>query len=158
MNPTKASGPDGIPSWILKENSDILAFPVSEILNCSYQEACLPQSWKHADIIPIPKQKPVREVNKHLRPISLTPIISKVAEDYIVEDFVKPAVLRRIDSNQFGTIPRSSPTYALLSVLHSWNGSTDGNGATARVILFDFKKAFDLIDHCLLVAKLHTYN
>ena len=56
LNPTKASGPDGIPSWILKENSDILAFPVSEILNCSYQEACLPQSWKHADIIPIPKQ------------------------------------------------------------------------------------------------------
>ena len=70
----KASGPDGIPSWILKENSDILAFPVSEILNYSYQEACLPQSWKHTDIIPIPKQKPVREVNKHLRPISLTPI------------------------------------------------------------------------------------
>ena len=158
MNPTIVCGPDGIPSWILKENSDILAFPVSEILNCSYQEACLPQYWKHADIILIPKQKPVREVNKHLRPISLTPIISKVAEDYIVEDFVKPAVLRRIDSNQFGTIPRSSPTYALLSVLHSWNGSTDGNGATARVILFDFKKSFDLIDHCLLVAKLHTYN
>ena len=43
-------------------------------------------------------------------------------------------------------------------MLHSWNGSTDGNGATARVFLFDFKKAFDLIDHCLLVAKLHTYN
>ena len=42
-------------------------------------------------------------------------------------------------------------------MLHSWNGSTDGNGATARVVLFDFKKAFDLIDHCLLVAKLHTY-
>ena len=56
LNPTKASGPDGIPSWILKENSDILAFPVSEILNCSYQEVCLPQSWKHADITPIPKQ------------------------------------------------------------------------------------------------------
>ena len=47
LNPTKGSGPDGIPSWILKENSNISAFPVSEILNCSYQGACLPQSWKH---------------------------------------------------------------------------------------------------------------
>ena len=75
-----------------------------------------------------------------------------------MEDFVKPVVLRRIGPNQFGTIPRSSTTYALLSMLHSWNGSTDGNDATARVILFDFKKAFDLIDHSLLVAKLHTYN
>jgi hypothetical protein len=94
-------------------------------------------------------------VNKHLRPISLTPIISKIAEDFIVEE---PAVLQRIDPNQFGTIPKSSPTYALLSMLHSWNDSTDGNGTTVRVILFDFKKAFDLIDHGLLVAKLHTYN
>ena len=41
---TKATGPDGIPAWLLKENSDILAAPISEILNSSYQEAGLPQS------------------------------------------------------------------------------------------------------------------
>jgi hypothetical protein len=104
------------------------------------------------------KKNPIREVNKHLRPISLTPIISKIAEAFTLEDFVKPVVLQRIDPNQFGTIPKSSPTYALLSMLHSRNDSTDGNGATVRVILFDFKKAFDLIDHGLLVAKLHTHN
>ena len=40
-------------------------------------------------------------------------LISKIAEDFVVEDFVKPAVLQRIDPNQFGTIPKSSPTYAL---------------------------------------------
>ena len=142
----------------MKENADILASPISDILNLSYKEARLPSIWKHADIVPIPKQKPVREVNKHLRPISLTPIISKIAEDYVVEEYIKPTVLRRIDPNQFGTIPKSSPTFALLSMLHSWNGSTDGTGATVRVILFDFKKAFDLIDHGLLVTKLQTYN
>jgi hypothetical protein len=146
LNSNKASGPDDIPAWI-KENADILASPVSDILNLSYKEARLLSIWKHADIIPIPKDKPVREVNKHLRPISLTPIISKIAEDFIVEDFDKPAVLQRIDPNQFGTIPKSNPTYVLLSMLHSWNDSTDRNGAPN-----------DLIDHGLLVAKLHTYN
>ena len=146
------------PAWILKENADILASLVSEILNLSYKEARRPSIWKHADIIPIPKEKPVRKVNKHLRPISSTPIISKIAEGFVVEHFVKPAVLQRIDPNQFGTIPKSIPTYALLSMLLSWTYSTDGNGATVRVILFDFKKAFDLIDHNLLVFKLHTCN
>ena len=90
----------------------------------------------------------------------LTPIISKVAEDYIVDEFVKPAVLRRVDPNQYGAIPRSSPVFALLSMIHKWNAATDRTGATVRVILFDFKKAFDLIDHVhhLLLSKIKTYD
>jgi hypothetical protein len=74
-----------------------------------------------------------------------------VAEDFFVDKFVKPAVLRRVDPNQYGAIPRSSPVFALLSMIHKWNAATDGTGATVRVILFDFKKAFDLIDHHLLL-------
>ena len=53
-------------------------------------------------------------INKHLRPISLTPIISKIAESFVVENFVKPAVLKRLDQNQYGTIPNSSTVYALM--------------------------------------------
>ena len=144
---TKTTGPDGIPAWLPKENSDISAAPVSDILNSSYQEAGLSQSWKCADIVPIPEKKPAQEVKKDLCPISLTLIISKVAEDYIVDEFVKPAVLRRVDPNQYGAIPRSNPVFALLFMIHKWNEATDGTGATVRVVLFDFKKAFDLIDH-----------
>ena len=76
--------------------------------------------------------------------------MSKVAEDYIVNELVKPAVLRRVNPNQYGAIPRSSPVFALLSMIHKWNEATDGTRATVRVVLFDFKKAFDLIDHHLL--------
>ncbi|EDO37333.1 predicted protein [Nematostella vectensis] len=66
LNPSKACGPDGMPGWILKEKADLLAEPVTDILNCSFKEARLPQSWKDADIAPVPKQKPVLDVNKHL--------------------------------------------------------------------------------------------
>ena len=68
----------------------------------------MPQSWKHADIVPMPKQVPVYDVNKHLRPISLTHVVSKVAEEFVVEQYVKPAVLEKVDPGQFGTIPGSS--------------------------------------------------
>ena len=84
-----------------------------------------------------------REVNKHLRPISLTPILSKMSEAYVVDTYVKPAVLERIDPQQFGFVLKSSTTRALISMLHSWLESTDGNGATMRAVLFDFRKAFD---------------
>jgi hypothetical protein len=38
------------------------------------------------------------------------------------------------------------------------NGDTDGNSATVRIVLFDFKKAFDLIDHHILIDKLVPYE
>ena len=88
----------------------------------------------------------------------MTPILSKVAEDFVVESFVKPAVMKQIDSKQFGTIPQSSTTHALISMIHTWNKQTDGNGSAVRVVLFDFKKAFDLIDHSILVEKFMTFD
>ena len=54
--------------------------------------------------------------------------------------------------------PQSSTTQALISMLHFPNAPTDGNGATIRVVLFDYKKAFDLIDHRLVLHKLATYD
>ena len=43
-------------------------------------------------------------------------------------------------------------------MLHKWNCDTDGNSATVRIVLFDFKKAFDLIDHDILIQKLVSYE
>ena len=158
LNESKAHGPDNIPAWLLNENADILAEPITQIINTSFREGRLPSSWKRADVVPVPKQKPVEDINKHLRPISLTPIISKIAEEYIVNAYVKPAVLEQIDPQQFGTIPRSSTTQALISMIHSWSESIDGNGSTTRVMLFDFRKAFDLINHHVLLHKMMSYN
>jgi hypothetical protein len=79
LNSTKAQGPDGVPAWLLKENAYCLAEPITDILNCSFWEGCLPPSWKRADNVPVPKEKTVKALNKDLQPISLTPILSKVA-------------------------------------------------------------------------------
>ncbi|XP_015762250.1 PREDICTED: uncharacterized protein LOC107341356 [Acropora digitifera] len=132
LNTLKAHGSDEIPGWLLKENADLLTIPICDIINCSYQEGRLRSAWKEANVIPVPKQRPIKDVNKHLRPISLTPIISKIAEEHIVETYIKPAVLDILDPQQLGAIPKSSSTQALISLLRKMYVSTNGNGAANR--------------------------
>ena len=86
LNPAKACGPDRIPNWLLKEYAELLVVPVTRILNFSYKEQSLPCVWKLADVFPLPKKKPVKEIKKDLRSISLTPCMSKIAEGYVVDD------------------------------------------------------------------------
>ena len=158
LNRSKAPGPDGIPNWILKEFAEALSNPISIIINSSYLEQKLPNAWKQANIIPIPKNKPIRDINKNLRPISLTPALSKLAEDIVIEKYVSHAVLEVVNQDQFGGIPKSSATLALISIIHTCAQATDGTGASVRLLLFDYRKAFDLIDHNILVHKIRKLS
>ena len=71
---------------------------------------------------------------------------------------MKPPVLKKISANQFGCVPKSSTTHALTSMIHTWTRHMDGNGSTVRVVLFDYRKAFDLIDHSIFAGKLSLLN
>lgn len=153
-NVNKACGPDEIPNWFLKEYADIIAPTITEIINASFKEQLVPKIWKQANVTPIPKKKPIKDITKDLRPLSLTSCISKIAEDFVVNDYLRPAVLKVIDKNQFGAIPNSSTTQALISMVHNWLEATDGSGATIRTFMFDYRKAFDLIDYNILLEKI----
>ena len=61
-----------------------------------------------------------------------------------------------MDPNQFGFVPDFCATFALISMLHHWFEATDGTGAHVRAALLDYKKAFDLVDHNLLITKLYS--
>lgn len=111
-----------------------------------------------ADVPPIPKSSRIMDFNKDLRPISLTSTLSKVAEGFIIEHELKPKLLRSMDPLQFGFIPASCTTLALISMSNNWLAETDGTGSTVRVALLDYRKAFDLVDHNLLIAKLPSYE
>ena len=100
----------------------------------------------------------VEDIKKDLRPISLTPTLSKIAEHFVVQDHVKPAILRKLRSDQFGCIPGSSTTHALITMIHNRAKETDGLSNDVRVFVLDYKKAFDLIDHSLLMIKLPDYD
>ena len=66
--------------------------------------------------------------------------------------------MKNIDPQQYGTVPNSNTTFAFINMIHSWLKSTDGNGSAVRVMLFDFRKAFDLIDYNALLCKLSSYG
>ena len=147
-----------ISPWVYKAYAEILAYPVSVILNCSYNKGKLPSIWKSANISPIPKETQITNINKHLRPISLTPILSKVAEEFILERHLKSAILKILDPKQFGVVARSSTTVALVSMLHQWLQAPDQTGNLVHIVLFDFRKAFDLLDHNQLILKLKSLD
>jgi len=58
-----------------------------------------------------------------------------------------------LDDRQFGVLRQRSTTHALADMLHHWHAAVD-NGESVRTVFVDFAKAFDHIDHNVLVAKL----
>ena len=157
VNPHKASGPDGIPNWILSDFPGYLAPPLAAIFNSSFIEGFIPVLWKSADVVPLPKVKPPLRLDKDLRPISLTPVVSKIQESFMhswMWDFIK--VL--IDKWQFGAIRGTCTTHAIIHMLHDWLGGLDKSkdGNFAQVVLLDYAKAFDRIDANILMKKLEA--
>ena len=152
----RAGGPNNLPNWVLKEFSNILAPALTEVLNQSFRESKVPRIWKLADVPPRPKSASIEDFNKDLRPISLTSTLSKVAEGCVIDRALKPLMLECMDPSQFGFIPGSSTTFALMSMMHHWSEATDGTGAHVRVAILDYKKAFDLVDRNLVIAKLYS--
>ena len=94
LNPMKAAGLDGVVWWRRTQPSLLAQLAVQ---NSSFAEQRRPSSWK---MVPVPKLKPVIDINKYLRPISPTSVISKLAQDFVALHF-NPTVLEVIDPNQY---------------------------------------------------------
>ena len=103
----KASGPDNIPSWILKDFAPELSSPIARIFNASIQESSVLEPWKEAEVIPVPKVSILKEAEKDLRPISLMAILSKTLEHFVTEWIMKQ-INHLTDRRQFGALPRLS--------------------------------------------------
>ena len=98
----KSAGPDKIPNRILKDFAYILVDPVATIFNKSLSTGVVPRIWKEANVIPIPKcNQP--ESESDTRPISLTPGLSKVLEDFVVR-WLLDDLNGKIDTRQFGCL------------------------------------------------------
>ena len=128
LNPRKASGPYGLPRWLLREYAVFLARPICDLLCCSFNEQKFPFLWKYADVTHLSQEKTVAIITKHVRPISLTPVISKVAELLIYRSKSRESCSSGYSPNQFGTIPKSSTTQASHLYGAYWAKATDGNG------------------------------
>jgi len=152
INVYKAQGPDGLPNWLLRDFSTHLAGPVCAIYNASVREGHVPSLWKEANVVPVPKVHPPRAIHTDLRPISLTATLGKVLESFI-GSWILERVSNRLDNRQYGALKQRSTTHALVDVLYHWHAAID-KGQSVRTVFVDFAKAFDYVDHNVLVSKL----
>ena len=145
----------GIPIKFLKENSDILSGKLKDILNNCLDQGIFPDRLKLADISPIFKADD-SSIKKNYRPVSVLNTISKLFEKLINKQFVS-YIENHLSQYLCGYRKGYSTQYALLSLLEKWKQCRDKNGFSAA-ILMDLSKAFDTINHDLLIAKLHCYG
>ena len=100
--------------------------------------------WKSAEVIHIPKENPPRSIETDLRPISLLPTLAKVFESIVGRWFLD-IILPTIDPNQFGALRGIHKLCQFCFTLDA--------GGFVRAVFVDFAKAFDRVDHNLLVVK-----
>ena len=153
----KAGGSDGINTKVLKVISQHISKPLEYIFNKCISTGIWPQALKCAEIIPIFKSG-----DKHLatnyRPISLISNIAKVLEKIIHEriyNFVTDCNL--IADEQFGFLKNKGTKDALASISDFIYSNIDKNNPTLIAFL-DLAKAFDTVDHKILLGKLYKYG
>jgi len=152
----KSAGPDAIPNWVLKEMAPFIAEPICAIFNASIRQGHVPFFWKQANVAPVPKIKIPKDLHSDLRPISLTPTLAKILESF-VGHWMLDKIYDQIDSQQFGAVRGRSTTHALTSMLHLWSEALD-RGDSVRVLFVDYTKAFDRMDHTILLDKLISFG
>ena len=143
---------DRIPNRIIKEFAYELAEPVCTIFNESLSSGSVPSDWKDASIIPIPKTQPAC-CEDELRPIALTARLSKILEDFVVR-WMMDDIKNKIDPKQFGSLKGSSASFCLIDMVNNWLRTLDAPSHYLRVCFLDFSKAFDRINHNILIGKL----
>ena len=88
-----------------------------------------------------------------IRPVSLTPILAKVFESFVLK-WVDICVKPQVDDRQLGGMTGTCTTDVLVEMLHKWYEATDVAVNSVRVLFLDYRKAFDLINYYILIDKL----
>jgi len=153
----KAIGPDCIPNKLLKNLSYLLAAPICAIINASFRQGIIPEQWKVSKIAPLPKCFPVKTVENDIRPIAITNSIAKIAEK-LLGQFFNEHFAPLLDPNQFGCTVRRSTTHALIKLTDEWFKNSEKSNNFIRILFLDFSKAFDFINHNVLLQKFLDNN
>ena len=153
----KAPGYDQIKSFVVKRVIHIICIPLCSIFNMCFETGQVPKELKLAKVIPIHKKGPA-DVFSNYRPISLLPLFSKIFEKCMYvrlqSHLDKHEILYK---KQFGFRAKHSTSHALLDFLLNSSKAIENKEIIVGIFL-DFKKAFDSINHEILLDKLHFYG
>ena len=142
---------------VFKNCIDELCQPLCKIFNKSLEDGVVPTGLKVAKVIPIFKADD-RKIVSNYRPISVLPIFSKIIERLVYNrllDFLNKHNI--LSSNQYGFRKNLSTSLALLDLVDKLTKSIENNEITIGIFI-DLAKAFDTVNHHILLAKLYHYG
>ena len=153
----KSTGHDGIDNILLKNVIDFIVDPLVHIFNLSLNCGIVPDCMKISKVIPVYK-KGAKDNICNFRPISLLPALSKILERIIYTRLLNFLNKNNITSHfQFGFRQKHSTSHAVLTFVEKITKAIDKFYHTVGVFL-DLSKAFDTIDHKILLYKLSNYG
>ena len=153
----KGMGWDGVSPRVIKGVARQLSGSLSRLYNCCMREGFYPTCFKVARVVPVFKGEDPTEFCNY-RPISVLPVLSQ-----IFERVIRSRLIRFLDRNevmitgQYGFRPGHSTAMAVLDMVEKIRGAWN-QGNAALGVLIDLKKAFDTVDHRVLIAKLEHYG
>ena len=157
LNVSKAVGPSSIPIFILKILKCELSGPLQTIFNTSFLTGIVPEKFKMARVIPVFKKGSQTTLNNY-RPILLLSIFNKLLEKLMykrIVDFLDKTQL--IYSKQFGFRSHYSTEHAVLSIIDQVQLAIEDHDYSCGIFL-DFSKAFDTVNHQILLTKLDYFG
>ena len=153
INTSKAVGIDRLPGRFLKDDTNVLAKSFTGICNLSISLNKFPSAFKLAKVKPIFKKGRKTNISNY-RPISLLPLLSKVIEKVVHEKTIKLLNGNNIFYKYQSGFRNNHSTDLLLSFLHDKILKRFDNRVYTGMILIDLQKAFDPINHKILLDKL----
>ena len=153
----KSAGPYSIPLKMLMVIPDLIILPLAYIINVSFLTGEYPDLLKQVKVIPIHKGGSSQDINNY-RPTSLLSIFDKIIEKLIhkrLYTFLEDHNI--LYENQFGSRKNNSTVYAPMQITERIKTTID-SGKFGCGIFVDLKKAFDTVNHEILLNKLEHYG